>query len=191
MTKSSVHPAPEPPPSAERLRKRFDAAVPFRTFLPTAERNHDLWNAVWERARVSDEAIQRAEALPGAWHLLALSADWCGDAVNTLPVVARLAERVPSIQLRLIERDEHLDLMDLHLTNGRARSIPVVMALDEGFEERGWWGPRPSELQEWVTEKGLALPPDERYREIRRWYARDRGQTTLDEILTLLERAAR
>ena len=39
-------------------------------------------------------------------------------------------------------------------------------------------------------EEGLKLPSDERYREIRRWYARDRGRTTLEEIVTLLESAA-
>lgn len=176
--------------TATSLVHRFEAAQPFEVFLETAERNVELWHGVWHRAVVPEDAVARVEALPGTWHLLALSADWCGDAVNTLPVLARLAERTPKLDLRLLERDEHLDLMDAHLTNGRARSIPVVMVLDEDFVERGWWGPRPSELQAWVMETGLAMPPDERYREVRRWYARDRGRTTLDEVIAVMERAA-
>jgi hypothetical protein len=78
--------------------------------------------------------------------------------------------------------------MDKHLTNGKSRSIPVVIFLDASFEERGWWGPRPESLQAWAMNEGIALPKDERYKALRTWYARDRGHTTLDEILTALER---
>jgi len=48
--------------------------------------------------------------------------DWCGDAVNTLPVIGRLAEHASNIELRVVGRDANLDLMDAHLTNG-SRSI--------------------------------------------------------------------
>lgn len=179
-----------PPHTAGSLRDRFEAAVPFDAFLPTAEENADLWAAVWQRARVSDGLAERAAAVPGRWHLLVLSADWCGDAVNIVPVLARLAEQVPTIDLRLLERDEHLDLMDAHLTNGRSRSIPVVLLLDEDFVERGWWGPRPTDLQQWVMEEGFKLESDERYKHVRRFYARDKGRTTLDEVVSGLEEVA-
>ena len=109
--------------------------------------------------------------------------------MNLLPLVARLAQAVPGLSFRVLGRDDNLDLMDAHLT-GTSRSIPVVIIYDETFQERGWWGPRPAPIQRWVREEGLQLPSDERYREIRRWYARDRGRTTLEEIATLLESAA-
>jgi hypothetical protein len=41
-----------------------------------------------------------------------------------------------------------------------------------------------------VVGAGQSLEKTERYREIRRWYARDRGRTTLEEVLSMLERAA-
>jgi hypothetical protein len=62
--------------------------------------------------------------------------------------------------------------------------------LDEDFEERGWWGPRPSELQAWVLGDGQAMEKAERYRHVRTWYARDRGRTTAGEVLAVIERAA-
>ena len=34
------------------------------------------------------------------------------------------------------------------------------------------------------------MPKEERYKEVRRWYARDRGESTLREIVGLLEDAA-
>jgi len=128
-------------------------------------------------------------ALSGEWHLLVINEDWCGDAVNTVPHVARLAELASNLDVRIIGREANPDIMDTHLTNG-SRSIPIVIALDERFVEHGWWGPRPGELQRWATDEGRLLEKDERYRHIRTWYARDRGRTTLTEVLALLERSA-
>ena len=92
--------------------------------------------------------------------------------------------------MRILLRDENLDLMDTHLTAGESRSIPVVMVLDEDFVERGWWGPRPGPLQAWVVEEGLAMESEDRYREARKYYARDKGRTTLRELLGLMSEAA-
>ena len=109
--------------------------------------------------------------------------------MNTLPLVARLAELTPNVDLRVVGRDDNPDLMDAHLTNG-TRSIPVVMVLDEDYEEAGWWGPRPSALQQWVTGEGMRLEKDQRYRHVRMWYARDRGRTTANEVIDIVARAA-
>lgn len=172
------------------LRTRFLSAPTFEEFVTTAVDNRELWAGTYRRATVPTEVVARLAALPGRWHLLVLNEDWCGDAVNTLPYIARLAEQAPNVELRVLGRDANPDLMDAHLTNG-SRSIPLVIVLDEQFEERGWWGPRPAELQAWVLgPAGQALEKAERYREVRRWYARDKGVTTLTELVMLIERAA-
>jgi len=171
------------------MQRRFESAVPFVTFLQQAEANTSLWRDTYRLARISDDAVARLAALPGQWHFLVIVEDWCGDAVNTVPFVARLAELAGNADIRVVARDQYPAVMDRYLTNG-SRSIPVVIVLDENFVERGWWGPRPSALQRWVLQEGLALPKDERYREIRTWYARDRGRTTVDEVVALVKRAA-
>jgi hypothetical protein len=170
------------------LRDRYEQAMTFGDFCKAAKANTDLWSKIYEHAEVGPDIIARAAALGGAWHLLVLAEDWCGDAVNTIPPLARLTEKAPNITLRILARDQNLDLMDAHLTNGKSRSIPVVMFLDANFEERGWWGPRPESLQAWALNEGIALPKEERYKALRTWYARDRGHTTLDEILKDIER---
>lgn len=178
------------PPSAGRDRSAdWDAGITFEAFLPRAEKNAELWAGVWRRAAIAPEHAERAGAL-GRWKLLALSADWCGDAVNIVPVLARLTEAAPNLRLRLLDRDEHLALMDEHLTGGTARAIPAVLLLDEDNVEHAWWGPRPGPLQAWVKDEGQALDKGERYKHVRRFYARDHGQTTVEEILALLEDAA-
>jgi hypothetical protein len=114
--------------------------------------------------------------------LLVIAEDWCGDASNTIPVIAKLADMIPSLELRLIARDQNLELMDQYLTNG-SRSIPIVIALNDNFEEIGHWGSRPTQLQAWVMDNRVTTPKAELYPQVRKWYARDRGEATLREVL--------
>ena len=170
------------------MQHRYAAAQTFEQMLATAQKNVDLWKAVRERATVDDTAVARAESLGGHWPLLVLSEDWCGDAVNVIPVIDELAACAKNFDLRILQRDLNPDLMDAHLT-GQSRSIPVVMAFDEQWIERAWWGPRPMALQEWVLSPEVqALEETERYKGIRRWFAVDKGRTSVSELLSAIER---
>jgi hypothetical protein len=40
-------------------------------------------------------------------------------------------------------------------------------------------------------EKGMKLPKEERYREVRTFYARDHGLTTMTELVEMLEHCCR
>ncbi len=172
------------------MRERFDAAPTFDAFVGAAQLNKELWTTTYRLARVPESFVARVRALRIRLHLLVLNEDWCGDSVNTLPAIAKLASLVPEkIDLRVVGRDANPDLMDSHLT-GTSRSIPVVIVLDDTYMERGWWGPRPTSLQAWAVGPGKALEKADRYREIRRWYARDRALTTLEEVVSLMERVS-
>jgi len=171
------------------LKERYLGAMTFGEMVDAAVVNRELWRGVYAHVRIPEDVVARVTALGGRWHLLVLSEDWCGDAVNSLPVLARLADLAPNLDLRVLPRDENLDLIDAHLT-GTSRSIPAVLVLDADYVERAWWGPRPGVLQAWAMGEGAAMPKELRYPKIRQWYARDRGLTTLDELVTLLERVA-
>lgn len=168
------------------LKDRYLAALDFSSYVQSVEKNKRLWHAIYDRAAISPEILDEARMIPGTWHLLVLSADWCGDAVNSIPVLARLAEEVSDFELRVLSVEENPDLMDTHLTNGKSRSIPVVLLLDDDFKEHGWWGPRPRPLQEWVIKEGLSIPSAERYKRVRRYYAKDRGRTMFRELFSLM-----
>lgn len=170
------------------LEVRYQAAASFEEFLDVATTHAELWRAMAARAQVPDTVVRDIESIGGRWHLLVLVEDWCGDAINTLPVLAALANCAANIDLRILPRETNPDLMDTHLT-GVSRSIPVVMLLDANYVERAWWGPRPSPLQGWVIQADRALTKEDRYREMRRWYARDRGTTTLAELVAVLRGA--
>lgn len=170
--------------------ERYEAAPSFAEYLATVVKNRDWWHAAYRIASISEDHAARANDLPVGWKLLALSEDWCGDAVNILPYVARFVETASSkLQLRVLGRDANADIMMAHLT-GRSRSIPIVLALDSNYLEHGWWGPRPKPLQEHAIGDWWTLPKDERRLRIRTFYARDRGRHILEEILELLEGAS-
>ncbi|HKU60148.1 MAG TPA: thioredoxin family protein [Gemmatimonadales bacterium] len=164
------------------FRALWDQALPFEAYVAASSQHRGLWEGLYRLARIPQWAL---DAVPAGTRrrLLVLAEDWCGDASNTVPVVARLADAVPELELRVLRRDEHPEVMDRYLTNG-SRSIPVVIALTEDFAELGHWGPRPSELQSWVLANRQTIPKSELYPQVRRWYARDRGESTLREVLT-------
>lgn len=174
--------------SVPSIAERFASGSTFEDLLARPKINSEMWSSIYKRASLEPDAIARARALYKPIHLLVLNEDWCGDSVNILPYVARLAEASSCIEMRIIGRDVNRDLMDTHLT-GHSRSIPVVIVYDSEFREAGWWGPRPGPLQQWVVGEGLALPKPDRYPLIRAWYARDKGRTIVSEILSIIEKA--
>lgn len=170
------------------LKDRFLAGETFTEFLAKPKKYKELWDSLYKRAVVPEAICARLKTLEQPWHLLVLSEEWCGDSINTLPLVARLTEEMRRVDMRILGRDANPDLTAAHLT-GKSRSIPVIMLLDGDYVERGWWGPRPRPLQEWVIKEGLALPKEDRYKEVRTWYARDHGATSLTELLDKMEGA--
>jgi hypothetical protein len=156
-------------------------ALPYHDFVAASREYRGLWEGI-HRIAVLPEWTVGIDAAAAPRRLLVLAEDWCGDASNTIPILAKLVERVPGLELRVLRRDEHPEVMDRYLTNG-ARSIPIVVALDADFRELGHWGPRPRELQAWVMASRGTAPKSELYPQVRKWYARDRGESTLREVL--------
>jgi hypothetical protein len=61
-----------------------------------------------------------------------------------------------------------------------------VIALDPSGGELARWGPRPQVLQEWMLANLRMMPSPQRYAYARGWYARDRGESLLRELLDRL-----
>jgi thiol-disulfide isomerase/thioredoxin len=122
------------------------------------------------------------------WILLTES--WCGDAAQILPVMQKVVEQTPNIDLKIILRDENLELMDLFLTNG-GRSIPKVIVVNmDAMEVVSSWGPRPKPAQDMVMEY-KKNPMDQTYDEfsieLQKWYTRDKSETIQREMLEFLK----
>ncbi|HWB90708.1 MAG TPA: thioredoxin family protein [Puia sp.] len=132
----------------------------------------------------SAEALIRSITLPQTW--LVLTEAWCGDAAQSIPVMHALATLNPLIELRLLMRDENLELMDRYLTNGVSRSIPKLIAVDtSSLEELFTWGPRPAPLQEsFMRMKAEGMDYHLIKEELQRWYNKDKTVTVQQELST-------
>ncbi len=122
---------------------------------------------------------------PQTW--LVLTEGWCGDAAQSLPVMQALSQLNPLIRLRLLLRDENLELMDQYLTNGASRSIPKLIALDtDSLVELFIWGPRPAPLQElFYRLKAADTAYDLIKEELQRWYNTDKTASIQKELAGL------
>lgn len=169
------------------FRKLWQQATPYHEFVRDAHANRELWAGMDRIAHVPEWAIAAVRASGEKFNLLVLAEDWCGDGSSTIPYLAKLATLTKAIEVRVLRRDEHPVVMDRYLTNG-TRAIPIVIVLNRRLEELGHWGPRPRALQEWVQRERAATGMKPPFPQIRRWYARDKGESALREVLDLLEK---
>jgi hypothetical protein len=104
-----------------------------------------------------------------------------------------MAKQNPLIDLKIILRDDNLDIMDQYLTNG-GRSIPKLICLDHLKQERFVWGPRPASIQQVVTDSKAEGISDHAVLVERIQYAYNQDQTRsiqqeIHNILVQLESA--
>lgn len=121
---------------------------------------------------------------PQLW--VVLTEPWCGDSAQCLPQIAIMARANPLITLRLVLRDENLDIMDELLTDGK-RAIPRLIALDQAGEVIFQWGPRPAAAQvvfDQAKAEGLEKP--DLLERLHLFYGRDRSKALEQEFIALL-----
>lgn len=123
---------------------------------------------------------------PQTW--LVISEVWCGDAAQNVPLLQKIADLSNKIELKIILRDENIEVMDLYLTNG-GRSIPKLIALEnETLNELYTWGPRPASIQNVMNELKAANITEisEIVEKIQIAYNHDKSQSFQNEFVTLL-----
>ncbi len=123
---------------------------------------------------------------------LVLTEDWCGDSAFLLPVAERIARDAEHIELRILPRDENLDLMDQHLTNG-GRSIPKLLAFDaETAAELFTWGPRPdAAAAKFLELKATGIEKPQIVAGLVDWYAQGGWKTAESELALLVQAIGR
>ena len=142
----------------------------------------------WDKNIELNSALKsQLEGIPCPVNWLLLSEGWCGDASQNVPFLNKMAEASPNIHLRILLRDEHIDIMDQYLTNG-GQAIPKLIILDSDMNEIGTWGPRPAEIQEMVRvgkhEQGMNS--EEIGKMVQKWYAKDKGATIEKEMMGII-----
>ncbi|WP_283642546.1 thioredoxin family protein [Croceibacter atlanticus] len=139
--------------------------------------------------KISENAQQKFEAFKTPITFLVITEGWCGDAAQILPVIQKIVELNSNFNLKIVLRDEHPELMSCFLTNG-GKAIPKVILYNEATDSiDADWGPRPSVATKMVADyKALHGVLDPEFKEhLQVWYNKDKGETIINDFLTLLE----
>lgn len=115
---------------------------------------------------------------------LVISEAWCADGAQIVPVLAKIAQSNPLIDLKIVLRDENPELMNQYLTNG-GKAIPILIIADaQSLEVLHVWGPRPKVATQMVEaykkEHGKLTP--EFKEDLQKWYNQDKGQSILSDL---------
>lgn len=102
--------------------------------------------ATMEHDREAFEAnIARTRIMPGDWaafgqepcRILVITEDWCPDSVQFVPMVIALAQRVPTIEVRIVRRSDYPDLSARYRRPDGSQAIPTFVLLDSDLQELG------------------------------------------------------
>ena len=158
--------------------------------LEYAKLNNQRMNRLDKTVILFPEVETALQNLTRKLNWIVISEGWCGDAAQNVPVLAKVAEASNGkINLKLVLRDENLELMDRYLTNG-GRSIPKLICFDaETGEELGTWGPRPAEAQQLFLslKSDPNITQDEFVKAVHHWYSQDKTRQMQLEIAAMLE----
>jgi len=180
------------------LNEWFQKGMTADEYMDSMKQNKEEMLTIYKKFNLTSEDENKLAAVRGQnLRVIALSEDWCGDALLNNPILMEIAEAA-GMELRFILRDQNLELMDQYLTNGTSRAIPIYIFINEEGNEAAVWGPRAPEMQALVMERRAGLPdqdaPDFQekqmamYKQLRQSYLTDASiwQTVADSILSKL-----
>lgn len=138
--------------------------------------------------KISEETQISINNLKNDYSFLVIAEGWCGDAAQIVPVLNKIAEASPKIDLKIVLRDENEELMNQFLTNG-SKAIPKIIIIDNQDMVINSWGPRPSIATKMVQdykEQNGSLDTDFK-KNLQIWYNKDKGNNTQEDLVKLLK----
>ncbi|MEI3611650.1 thioredoxin family protein [Pseudogracilibacillus sp. SO30301A] len=137
------------------LNDWFDKGIEKEEYMAALDQHRDSFMKIYNNFKVPE---QDKSLLKSKSHLrvVVLAEVWCGHCMLDVPILLRIAETA-NIAVRILPRDEHLELMDNYLTNEK-RYIPIIIFIDEDGNEVTKWGPMAPEIATFVEELKTGMP---------------------------------
>lgn len=137
-------------------RERFQSALTFDQYVQGMKTNKEKMQQHLEEIEIPSAELAWWRSR-GPVNVFVLTYDGCGDALYNLPILGKIAQQCPNVDLRVAQRDDNLDIMDQHLNQGTYRSVPTFIFLDENFQEIGNLKERAESMTRVVESEGIAL----------------------------------
>ena len=137
-------------------KDRFEQATTYDEYVERMQVNQQQMTDFTDEIEISDEDIEWWQQQPQL-NVLVLTYDGCGDALYNIPVLAKIAKQCSNIDLRVVQRDENLDIMNRYLNKGMFQSVPAFIFMDENLVEVGNLKERSEEMTEVFEREGIRL----------------------------------
>ncbi len=125
----------------------LSGGMSYLEFVAGMTRNQERIQQLRSSITLLDDERAVFAALAKPLDVLVLAENWCSDVVAGLPILDALREASGDrLRLHIYLRDQHPELMDQFLNQGRYRSIPVFAFFNEDHQEIGRFIERPSDL---------------------------------------------
>ena len=157
-----------------------------RKKLGFTQLNQRRTSRIFKSYKINDKIKNVISSIHEQQTWMILTEDWCGDSAQTVPYLYKISKLNDLIDLRILYRDDNLDIMDKYLTNG-GRAIPKLVAFDKDMNELFQWGPRPEEAKILVAQWRAEGDTKDQFNEkLHLWYGRNRGKAVEEDLLKLL-----
>lgn len=128
--------------NAAYLKSKHDAGLSYEQYLATDSAKAHRWREMDHKLHLSAAQEQIIRAFTRPMRLVCVSGIWCGDCVVQGPMLNRIAQANPAIvDLKWVDRDEHIDLADQVMINAGHR-VPTVLFMAEDYELVSIFGDR-------------------------------------------------
>jgi len=164
----------------------FDQGQTYEAFLAAANARVDVWQNNTKRSRPPAGLVDRLKQASDGLRLVVVAVASCSDSVHTVPYVATLA-REAGVPLRVVDPTVGHAIQEAYKTPDGRGATPTVAVL-RGNTVVGAWVERPAALQNWMLGPGASLSQSERLDRKFGWYEWDRGESTVTELVELIER---
>jgi hypothetical protein len=163
-------------------RERFEQGMSFQQYLDQMGTNKETFTKFLSEIKIRPEDREALAQLGKQLKVMVITEDWCGDALYNVPVLAKLVEGIPNVEMRVFLRDKNKDLMDQYLNQGMYRSIPVFAFFDENMNEVARLIERPGKITEQLEKKMLEVRRAMRAENLDQW-----RQDVVGEVKSLLK----
>ena len=116
-------------------REQFDSGMTTQEYIDQIKVNKDPFVEIYNAVELPAVAAEWVGSLDSSINLAVFTADWCGDAVSTTPVILRLADSSSNVNLQVFNRDDDVPLADTFLPEHRAGTVPIFVVLDDDMNE--------------------------------------------------------
>jgi hypothetical protein len=176
--------------TADLLKEgKSTATVQTEEMTHYSELNESRMRRLDKTIKISDEIIVKLNNLNHHYIWLVLTESWCGDAAQILPILNKMAVASNGkIDLKLVLRDEHKELMNHFLTN-KGKAIPKLICIDKATGSVvADWGPRPQGAVNLIKEykEQFGTIDETTKADLQLWYLQDKGISTQNEIMELI-----